>query len=84
MQCVEGLAQVPYIGRLLPKVPFYRFIGKLELPEDNEDDEDAGGFKLPDRVGKPAVRGTVDKLDVEVPTFQKPRLERVATGFKSA
>lgn len=56
VQCIEGLASVPYIGRLLPKVPYYRFIGRLELPAD-DDTADEGGFKLPANISKPAIKG---------------------------
>ncbi|KOO22652.1 methyltransferase type 11 domain protein [Chrysochromulina tobinii] len=75
---VEGLAQVPYIGWLLPKVPYYRFIGKLELPEHEEEEDDAAVIKLPPAAasGKKVKAAGGKKLDIEVPTFQKPRMVR--------
>jgi hypothetical protein len=59
-------------------VPYYRFIGKLELPEHEEEDDDAAVMKLPPAAasGKKVKAAGGKKLDIEVPTFQKPRMVR--------
>jgi len=79
VQCVEALASVPYIGTFLPKVPYYRFIGRLTVAEDAEE-EGTGGLKLPAHVGPPAVKAAGKSLEVSVAEFKKPRLERVGSS----
>jgi hypothetical protein len=64
-------------------VPYYRFIGKLELPEHEEED-DAAVIKLPTAAasGKKVMAAGGKKLDIEVPTFQKPRMVRQGSSVK--
>ena len=58
-------------------MPYYRFIGKLELPEHEEEDDDAAVIKLPPAAASGKVKAAGGKkLDIEVPRFQKPRMVR--------
>ena len=78
VQCIEDLASVPYIGLVLPKVPFYRFIGRVPAVEEDEDDAPSAGLKLPTlATAPPSVAGP--KVSVNVPEFKAPRFERVGS-----
>ena len=75
LELYEGQANVPYIGRVLPQVPYYRFIGQLRADAGEVDTEPAVALKLP--AGASSVKGP--KLSVAVAEFKPARLERAGS-----
>lgn len=88
VQCIEDLASVPYIGLILPKVPFYRFIGRVPVDEDADEDDAPAALKLPSiatasATAPPATSTTKSPaVSVNVPEFKAPRFERVGSSAK--
>lgn len=72
---VETSASMPYIGWVAPNMPIYRFIGRLVVEGDAENDEPTLTLPKP----KP-TKAKAAKPSVTVPEFQPPRMERVASG----